>query len=166
MVNQKIKESEGFEMNRKIYGMGVILVVMAVLLTGVAPVTAAEKTEFPCTETFVATLDPGSWAFPDGNIHIRGSVSLFREEAPDPRSVGDNTVVANANWRSDGTGPIWGTWRLETDEGGAWEGTWNGMMTEAGAWYNARGDGSGLYTGMKMWVDMNFGACQVTILEH
>lgn len=144
----------------------IYLAVIAVLMIGVALVTPAEKTEFACTETFVAALDPGSWAFPDGNIHLRGRVSIFREEAPDPRSVGDNTVVANANLRSDGTGPIWGTWRLETDEGGAWEGTWNGMMTEAGAWYNARGDGSGMYTGMKMFVDMSFGECQVTILAH
>lgn len=153
-------------MSKKFYRLGVILVVMAVLLIGVAPVTAAEKTEFTCTETFVAILDPGSWAFPGGNIHIRGMVQLLREEAPDPRSVGDNTVVVNANWRSDGTGPMWGTWRLETDEEGVWEGTWNGMVTEEGSWYNARGDGIGKYAGMKMWIDTNFGDCRITILEH
>lgn len=152
-------------MRKNYFRLGAILVVMAVLLIGTAPVTAAEKTEFQCTETFIATLDPGSWTFPDGNIHIRGMKSLFREEG-DARVEGDNTVVLNANWRSDGTGPMWGTWRLVTDEGGIWEGTWAGMMTEQGSWYHAVGDGMGMYAGMKMWVDMNFGDCRIKILEH
>jgi hypothetical protein len=153
-------------MRKNYFRFSAILFVMAVLLLGVSPVAAAEKTEFQCTETGVAMLNPGTWSFPDGNVHIRGMVQLLREEAPDPRSVGDNTVVVNANWRSDGTGPMWGTWRLETDEGGLWEGTWAGQMTEQGSWYNAVGDGIDLYAGMKMWVNMNFGDCQIKVLEH
>jgi hypothetical protein len=92
-------------------------------------------------------------------------VELFREEAPDPRSVGDNTVVVNANWRPDWTGPIWGTFHFETDEGGVWDGNWAGLVTGQGARYSGVGDGSGLYSGMKMWVDMDYGVCQITIME-
>lgn len=141
------------------------LVVMAVFLIGIVPVLAAEETEFQCAETFVAILNPGTWSFPDRNAHIRGMVELLRDDAPDPRAVGDNTVVVNANWRPDGTGPMWGTWRLETDEGGLWEGTWAGQVTGQGSWYNGVGDGIGLYTGMTMLVDMNYGVCQIRILE-
>lgn len=140
-------------------------VILAVLLLGVTPVMAAEKIEFPCTETFVAELDPGTWTFPGGNIHVRGMVQLSREEAPDPRNTGYNTVVVNANWRPDWTGPMWGTFRLETDEGGVWEGTWAGRMTEQGSRYHAVGTGFGLYSGMKIWVDMNYGDCQVQLRE-
>lgn len=153
-------------MKKSFFLFGGLLAIVAVFLLGIAPVAAAEKTVFPCFETYVETLDPGTWAFPGGNIHIRGLVEVFREDAPDPRNVGYNTVVVNANWRPDWTGPIWGTFRLETDEGGLWEGTWAGMMTEAGSWYQAVGNGYGIYAGMKIWVDMNYGVCQTTILKH
>src|SRR3990172_4255505 len=128
-------------MSKKYYRILAILSVMAALLLGVAPVAAADKEEFTCTETFVGILNPGTWSFPDDNVHIRGMVELLREEAPDPRIVGSNTVVVNANWHSNWTGPMWGTWRLETDEGGLWKGTWAGQVTEGGAWYNGAGDG-------------------------
>jgi hypothetical protein len=165
IMEESENESEANEMKKNYIHFSAILIVMAVLLSGFAPVMTAEKTEFQCTETFVAILDPGTWSFPDGNIHIRGMVELFHEDAPDPRVVGDNTVVVNANWRPDWTGPIWGTWRLETDEGGLWEGTWAGRMTGQGSWYNGVGDGIGLYAGMTMLVDMNYGECQIRILE-
>ncbi|HSF80557.1 MAG TPA: hypothetical protein VLA49_04965 [Anaerolineales bacterium] len=153
-------------MKKKYVRISAILVVMAVLLVGIAPVTAAEKTEFPCTEETIALLDPGTMSFPDGNVHIRGMVILAREEAPDPRDQGYNTVVVNANWGKDGSGPMWGTFRMETDEGGLWKGTWAGMDTGQGSWYNAVGDGFGLYAGMKIWVKVNYGDCQVSFLEH
>ena len=152
-------------MRKNIFRFAAILFVMALLLGGIAPAAAAEKTEYQCTETLVAILDPGTWSFPDGNLHIRGMVQLFREEAPDPRTVGNNTVVVNTNWRPDGTGPMWGTFRMETDEGGLWKGTWAGKMTEGGSFYQGVGDGFGLYAGMKLFVDMNYGVCQITILN-
>jgi len=153
-------------MKKSYFLLGVLLVILAIPLFGVTPVTAAEKTEFPCTEELIANLDPGTWTYPNGNIHIRGMIQLFRETGPDPRIVGDNTVVVNANWQSDWTGPIWGTFSFVTDEGGLWEGTWAGQMTEAGAVYNGSGNGYGMYAGMKMWVDMNYGVCTITVLEH
>jgi hypothetical protein len=152
-------------MKKNYFLFGTILAVLAVLLLGIAPVMAAEKTEFPCTETFIDTLDIGTWAYPGGNIHIRGMVQFFREESPDPRNIGYNTVVVNANWRPDGTGPMWGTFHLVTDEDGLWEGTWAGMITEQGPRYHAVGNGFGLYSGMKIWVDVNYGDCQVQFRE-
>jgi len=146
--------------------VGVLVAVMVIPLILVTPVTAADKAEFQCMEIYVDTLDPGSWSFPDGNIHVRGLVELFQETGPDPRLVGNNTVVVNANWHSDMTGPIWGTFRFETDEGGLWEGNWAGQVTAEGAWYNARGDGYGIYEGMKGWWHIEYDVCQATLLEH
>lgn len=60
---------------------------------------------------------------------------------------------------------MWGTFRLETGEGG-WEGTWAVQVREQGTWYNALGDGSGDYAGMKMWWKLNYGIGQGEILEQ
>ncbi len=153
-------------MKTKHYRLGAVLVVTAVLLLGAFPAAAADITESPCTESTVGVIAPGAWTFPDGNVHIREMVLLLLEDSPDARNVGVNTVVINANWHADMTGPMWGTFHFVTDEGGVWDGTWAGMATAGGSWYNAVGDGSGMYAGMKMWVDMNYGVCQVRILEH
>ncbi len=145
---------------------GATIIVLSMVLYGAAPAAAAEKDVLPCTETSAGLIDPGTWTFPDGNIHIRGMVELLDESSPDPRDIGQNTIVLNANWNSEFTGPMWGTFSLVTEEGGLWEGTWAGLMTQQGPQYNATGDGFGLYAGMKIWVDMDYGVCQVTFLEH
>jgi hypothetical protein len=152
-------------MKKRTFTLVVLMAIALVLLFGVGQVNAADKTVVPCYEQFVDTLNPGTWSYPDGNIHIRGMVQLFRETADDPRNIGYNTVVLNANWQSDWTGPMWGTFSFETDEGGLWEGTWAGRMTEEGSVYNASGKGYGIYAGMKMWVDMDYGTCTATFLE-
>ena len=146
--------------------LGALLVILAIPLFVVAPVSAAEKTELPTTEVLIANLDPGTWTYPGDNIHIRKMVQLFRVTGADSRVIGNNTVVMNANWQADWTGPMRGTFSFVTDEGGLWEGTWAGKMTEAGPVYTGSGKGSGIYDGMKIWVDMNYGASTVTILEH
>jgi hypothetical protein len=143
---------------------GTVLIVMAVLLFSFAPATAAEKTEFTCVETPLALLDPGAWSYPDGNVHVRGMVELLGEQISDPHLVGENTIVLNANWRADMTGPVWGTFRFETT-GGGWEGTWAGQVTGQGTWYNAAGKGFGEFAGMKMWVHMRYGDCSGEFLE-
>lgn len=153
-------------MKKRTFSLVVLMVLMLVLMFGVGSVNAAEKTVFPSYEELIATLDPGTWSYPNGNIHIRGMVQLFQETAADPRGDGENTVVVNANWDSDFHGPMWGTFSFVTDEGGLWEGTWSGRMTENGPVYTARGNGYGIYAGMRIWVDMNLGTCTTTILEH
>ncbi|UCH60846.1 MAG: hypothetical protein JSV61_05020 [Anaerolineales bacterium] len=153
-------------MKKKYVRFGAILTLMAVLLVGIVPAMAAEKTVFSCVDGGTELLNPGVWTFPDGNVHVRGMVLRTRNNASDPRDQGYNTIVMNANWGKDGAGPMWGTFSLETDEGGLWKGTWAGRDTEQGSWYNAVGDGYGLYAGMKIWVDKNYDVCQVSILEH
>jgi hypothetical protein len=152
---------------KKIFYLFVVLIItLPVILWGASPAAAAQKTEFSCTETFIETIDPGVWTFPDGNLHIRGMVQLLDESAPDPRDIGENTVLVNANWNANGIGPMWGTFTFETNEGGLWQGTWAGLMTELGPKYTAAGDGYGMYSGMKIWVDVNYGECRVTFLSH
>jgi hypothetical protein len=133
----------------------IILVMLVALILGVTPALAGEKTTVKCTETFVELLDPGAWTFPDGNAHVRGYVLLMRYEATDPRLTGYNTIVMNANFGKDGSGPLGGTWRLETDEGGIWEGTWEGRITDQGTEVGiAVGEGYGIYAGLKYWEDL------------
>jgi hypothetical protein len=140
-----------------------ILMILAMLTS---PVSArSEITKSTCIETYLETLDPGTVRFPDGNIHMRGLVNTYREESPDPRNVGFNTVTVNANWHADGTGPMWGTFRQVTDEGGIWEGTWSGMVTDLGSGYQATGHGDGIYKGMTIKISNENGVCQVWIID-
>lgn len=151
---------------RKTYlHLSAVVVLMAVLLIAVAVVTAAERTTVPCEETFIGQVDPGTWTFPGGNVHIRGMVNTYEEVSPDPRNVGINTVTVNANWGPDYTGPMWGTFSNATYEGGLWEGHWNGTMTAEGSSYQAVGNGYGLYAGQKVWVDVQPGSCWVTFRD-
>ena len=152
-------------MKTRKFSLVVLIALMLVLLLGVGSANAADKSVFPCNEELIETLDPGTWTYPGGKIHIRGMVQLFRETSPDPRNIGYNTVVVNANWNSDFHGPMWGTFSNATDEGGLWKGTWAGRVTENGPVYHATGKGHGIYAGMKMWVDVHYGACTVTFLE-
>lgn len=146
--------------------LSIFLITVVALLLAVTPAIAANKVEFQCTPTYSHLLNIGDWTYPDGNIHIRGMVQSEHSVAPDPRCVGDNTIVINANWHADGTGPMWGTFRYETTEGGIWEGTWAGRMTDEGSWYNATGNGYGIYAGMKIFVDKVFDVTTITILER
>ena len=148
-------------MKKKYLRLGAILVVIAVLLIWIVPVTAATKTEFTCKET-LEIIDPGEVTFPNGNIHIRYSILLADEWATDPRLVGLNTIVLHANLGADGTGPMWGTFRIE-NEGGGWEGTFAGHLYE---WYRAVADGFGEYAGMKLFWNNYNGDCSGAILEH
>jgi hypothetical protein len=154
------------EMKQKILRLGVLTLVLAVLLMGVMPATAAHKTTFTCTETWYADVDPGVWTLlPNGNVHIRGMVLILNEYASDSRLSGLNTVVLNANWDANLTGPAWGTFKIMNEDGG-WEGHWEGEMTEQGGIHHATGDGFGSYDGMKVWWYVNLDECYGEFLEH
>ena len=130
----------------------VAIFAIALLIVGSAAAKASEST-FTCTDEVYETTDPGSWSFPDGNIHIRGMKQTAHSVCGDPRVTGHNSITVNANWDADFTGPMWGEFAFQSEEGGAWNGTWNGMMTADGSWYNAVGNGSGMYAGLKLWID-------------
>jgi hypothetical protein len=150
-------------MKKKLYRLSAILVVVAVVLIWITSVVAAEKTKFSCTETVLGLADPGEVTFPNGHTHIRGATLLADEWATDPRLIGLNTIVLNANVRPDGTGRMWGTFHIENEDGG-WEGTYAGEYREET--YNAVADGYGAYAGLKMWWNMRPEGCSGTILEH
>ncbi len=142
-----------------------ILTVLGALLAFATPIAAqASVTEIAGTESCVTTA-PGTWAFPNGNIHIRGMTLQCRDESADPRGTGNIDVVLNANWDSNMLGPMWGTFRFVTDEGGVWEGTWEGMVTTSGFQYHVTGTGQGIYEGMKIWSDYVNGVWQGRILD-
>ena len=151
-------------MKKNYFRFGTIIVVLAVLLIWIAPVMAAEKTDFTCLVPEVEIIYPGSVTTPDGNVHIRGMVGQSPSQGTDPRIVGHATIVLNINLRKDGTGPQWGTYLLEVGEDG-WEGTWAGLV---GEWYKGVAKGFGEFSGMKMWMHVDFmnDTCSGTILEH
>ena len=151
-------------MRKNYFRFGTILVVSAVLLIWIVPVMAAEKTEFTCDIPIVSIIYPGSVTTPDGNSHFRGMVGQSFMQGTDPRIVGPATIVLNLNLRKDGTGPQWGTFRMEVCEDG-WEGTWAGLV---GEWYNGVGKGFGEFSRMKLWFHVDFinGTCSGRILEH
>ncbi len=140
------------------------LVALAALLLFVVPVAAqATLSEFAETESCLPT-NPGTWTFPDGNIHVRGMVLQCTDTASDPRVSGSNTILLNANWDANALGPVWGTWRL-VNEGGVWEGTWEGMVTTSGSQIHAAGAGEGSYEGLRLWLDGGNGVYQGRILD-
>ncbi len=141
-----------------------IVTVLGVLLVFAAPIAAqATVTEFTETESCFP-INPGTWTFPDGNIHVRGMVLQCTDTASDPRVSGTNAVVLNANWDANSLGPVWGIWRL-VNEGGVWEGTWEGMMTTSGSQIHIAGAGTGRYEGLKLWLNGGNGAYQGRILD-
>ena len=73
----------------------VILAVIGALLMVPGLVAAkATKDYLTGTDTPVGIVDPGTWWFPDGDIHARGYVLLCLEECTDTRARGWNTVQA------------------------------------------------------------------------
>ena len=98
--------------------------VVALLVAGTPVLAQATVTEFSGTETFVASLDPGTvWGHPGGPSHRRGGSTLFKIETNDARVTGTNTITNNGNYIPDGPSNAWGTFRIEADAG-FWEGIW------------------------------------------
>ena len=53
----------------------------------------------------------------------------------DPRGTGVATVQVNSDWDAGGEGPVWGTFVLALDAGGAWEGSFSGIRSQVtGGW--------------------------------
>ena len=144
-------------MKRNTYKLGAILVVMVLLLAGIIPASAAEKTQFTCIEEWGGLIDDGVWTtYPNGNIHVRGMTFFLYETVSDPRISGTNYVTQNANWGPDYTGPHWGTFKI-VNEHGWWEGTWNGI---GGDGYHAIGKGFGDYAGLHFrWLNTEEEGC-------
>jgi hypothetical protein len=134
----------------------VALVLIAGLLLLAGPVTAqATKTDFEGTITG-GIVDPGTWSYPGGNIHIRGMTEVYTVEATDPRlDEGVYTIVVNGDLGPDLVGPIHFTLHLEVEGQGCWEGTGTGNLSlDEGSLFvsaGAIGHGSGALEGLKVF---------------
>ena len=112
-----------------------LLFGLAALSILVVPVTAGtNKTAYEGFEYFVDTLMSGKeWVSDDGIYHIRGAMEAYQDLVSDPRLCGDVVVNINANFQFAEPpvivyGPMWGTFRIENDDG-YWEGNWVGQRT-------------------------------------
>ena len=154
---------------------GLVISLSVLVLVGgsvlVGQTSAADKTTVTATEKFDpfgvlgppvgAILSPGTLTCPGhdptgnpmqpcpegSNIHIRGNKRIARLDSSDPRVNGWNTVESNLNWDAEFTGPVWGTFSLQLDAGGAWDGSFRGSRRrEGGQWItliNGVGHGTG-----------------------
>jgi len=126
--------------NRSIW---LVLLVLALLLMVAVPVVA-KTTTTPFTSiqipNYFERWDFGTWTYPGNNsrVHVRDFFQVYDYYSSDPRAGGIGEVTVNGNWDSDGSGPMWGTIRLEADADrdgvmdGVWEGTWTGYQGVAG----------------------------------
>jgi hypothetical protein len=130
-----------------------ILATLLIILLITPGTIAARATFTECegTEVLLGHPDPGIATFPDGNMHIRGMVSLYQESSSCDEIGGTSTVTMNANFDANFTGPMWGTARSESPLG-VWEGTWQGRISPDGSCsYEAVSHGlSGAVAGLTM----------------
>jgi hypothetical protein len=139
---------------------GLTLAIVAALVAGLLPLAGtaqAQATRIPFTESESCVVtSPGEWTYPDGNIHIRGLTQECDHPASIPELVGTDYMVINANLDATGSGPVWITWRLET-EGGGWEGVWHGtitgLLTSPYGTGRGVGHGTGIYEGQQYFAE-------------
>jgi hypothetical protein len=118
----------------------------------------ARATRIPFTSTeYCAITSFGTWTSPDGNLHIRGLTLECTGSTTMPQLDGTNHYVWNANLDATGSGPAWGTWRLETEDGG-WEGAYHTTVTgflsaEPHDTGRGVGHGTGIYEGQQLFAD-------------
>jgi hypothetical protein len=146
-----------------------LALIIALLATYGTAVAQATQTEIVGTSTTIGVIDPGVLTpLPGGNVKIRGMILVFQEEASDPRASGINTVVMNANWDSNWTGPMQGTWHV-VNEYGTWEGTWTGTSIAGGSSIRGVAHGTGELEGLKYSIHCDYvgdvGACSGQILS-
>ena len=147
-------------MNTRIRSLSVILIVLALSLAAVGPLSAgATKAYFTATEFDEVPLNLGEEFYPDGRYHLREAVSQFTFMSSDPRLNNAEDVVTinwNFEWMPEPvfvSGRMWGRFVL-TNAGGYWEGTWTGFRDTNGfSYFHFAGAGGGAYEGMqlRMW---------------
>jgi len=76
------------------------------------------------------TGDPAQPCPPGSRIHVRGVSGMSRMASGSPLLAGSFYWEMNANWDAAGTGPAWGSFRLELDAGGVWEGSWTNKRSK------------------------------------
>jgi hypothetical protein len=129
------------------------------------PLTSVSATETPvCPSHQDCTI--GEWTYPNGNIHVRNWIAIYRAESSDPRLTGWNTLIVNANWNADGLGPGWGTFHNQVDAyNGYWEGTWAASMSADGYISRIVGKGYGDLDGLAIHATEVNGVLEGVIIE-
>jgi hypothetical protein len=102
-------------------------------------------------------LEYGEFSISPSGYHLRASrISYWRDESPDERFSGYNTVHANLylDMRT-GQAHMWGTWYLvpdgDWDPGTGWQGTWNAQALPNGKFFMVGyGSGTGSFEGMRV----------------
>lgn len=141
-------------MKRKVRWIGFVALVMVALFgvvnAGASPIrTPVTAWEIPvCPDHAACTA--GVWTFPGGNMHVRDWVQVYNAIGlDDDRLNGTNTLVANANFDANGTGPGWGTFHNEVaNYDGYWAGTFAAMMSPDGYVSHIVGQGYGELEGL------------------
>lgn len=134
---------------KNMYRAGLVILGALLVVFGASGIAMGQAvvTEFTATEIDLGLVNPGTVQCPGGEptglwptgppcspgsrVHVRGAVFRYIVNASDPRVSGDRFVVVNGNFDGwtifgPGSGPMWGTQRLEVAGGGVWEGTWTG----------------------------------------
>ena len=145
-------------MKKRLFILVAGLVVLSILAAPVAAGTT--RTEYEGFEYFVDSLSPGrEWVSDDGVYHVRGAQEAYEDVVSDPRLCGDTVVTINGNFQFADEpvivyGPMWGTTRLDNEDG-YWEGSWVGKRTESEGFSYIRGVffGHGAYEGLQARVD-------------
>jgi hypothetical protein len=153
----KPKRKGKTEMKKNILRVGVLVVVLAILLLGISPVSARTRITLTYTQEVVGVLDPGVvTTFPNGDIHIRGMVLALHDEASDPHLIGNARTVVNENLDVNGDGTGWGTSHFMSDEGGMWDLVWVGRIeNQQPVSLTGVGFGSQLYRGFLLWCEIS-----------
>jgi len=141
-------------MKKRLFILMAGLVIVSLLVAPVAAKTT--RTEYEGSEYYVATLTMGrEWVSADGVYHFRGAQEVYEDVVDDPRLCGDTLVTINGNFQFAAPpvfvyGPMWGTFRIENNEG-YWEGSWVGQRTESDGYSYIRGvlRGHGAYEGLQ-----------------
>jgi len=111
----------------------------------------------------------GAWPFGapcsplESRVRVRGMVRTYLQESTDPRVTGTLFVEINANFDGwPGTGPMWGTGRLEVSPGEVWQGSWTGERTPTGENLSSITHGSGgSIEGFKKFEEASKGTSQL-----
>jgi hypothetical protein len=134
----------------------IVALIMALLAIPGYAVAQATKAEFVFTPIITGIVDFGDWmTLPSGNIRVRGWILEEWDEVSEPRACGTNTIVINANWDSNETGPVWGTWHV-VNEYGTWEGTYTGVMGADGSKIRGVAHGTGELEGLKYSINCDY----------
>jgi hypothetical protein len=120
-------------------------VAVAVLVSALSTAAIAQDADMEPSAVYFSgssgtpeiTVGPEVTTTPDGVTQVRGVTGVQTNTFDDTRFSGTETWVHNEDHYGDVTGPVWGTSRVENDDG-SWAGMYQGVILP---------DGSATYVG-------------------